>query len=66
MARSKASNERETGLHVWLDNDNVDYLDDLCSQRWRSHKFRNKILDEIIREHREKFAGQRNASRARQ
>lgn len=57
---SKPNRDKVTPSHFWFDNENFDYLCQLNSQKWGSPDGRTKpgltkVINRIIREHREAF-----------
>lgn len=55
----KAKNLDTTEYHVWLWNDNMDWLDELASRRWNGHTERSKVLNAILAEHRRQLQAEK-------
>jgi hypothetical protein len=53
MAKTK-NGGRETEYHVWLWNENMDHVDHLVAIRWRDLTDRAKVINSILRDHRER------------
>jgi hypothetical protein len=55
MAKTK-NGGRETEYHVWLWNENMDHVDELVRRRWQHLTDRAKVINAILRDHREQHA----------